>query len=154
MPRRMSAERIALRQLAYELYVTMPKLSVRVLARLLPVHRAVLGWWMRRGRWWLTRQRYWCDSVTHMLLDKLRMVWCLRTCEDEGRRSATVHVAHLVADRSANYGRLLTLARRCWPGIGSGSLGALHEEPNTPRIDRSNARYYSRRAPLNKKPPL
>ncbi len=155
MPRRMSAERIALRQLAYELYVTMPVLSVRVLARVLSVPRTVLGEWAEQWRWLNKRRRYWYGNATRMLLVRLRLGTCVRVIDRvKSKSDATVHAVQSFVDRLAVYSQVLAYWLSGQRRQALANFGALHKEPNTPRIDRSNARYYSRRAPLNKKPPL
>lgn len=162
MPRRMSAERIALRQLAYELYVTMPKLSIRMLSRMLLLDHPVVMRWRRLGAWQKLRKRYWSSELCHLAVMQLQLVTCLVSGSahevanvvhgdgSSGGNGATVHVAQSFADRAVNYARLVR-----WLGCNRGRwLGALHEEPKPPRIDRSSARYYSKRAPANKKPRL
>lgn len=153
MPRRMSAERVALRQLAYELYVTMPVLSVRVLARLMCVPRTVLGEWAEQWRWLSKRKRYWRGTATRMLLVRLRLGTCVRVIDAvKSKSDATVHAVQSFVDRLAVYSQMLAYWLSGQPHKVLANFGALSKEPNTPRIDRSNARYYSRRAPVNKKP--
>lgn len=160
MPRRMSAERVALRQLAYELYVTMPVLSVRWLSRMLGLVHPLVMQWLRAGAWHRRRRRYWSYDVCRLTLIELRLITCLALSDagaagvyavdshESKSGSATVHARQSYDDRPVMYGRLTR-----WLGEQQlVSLGALSKEPNTPRIDRSNARYYSRRAPVNKKP--
>lgn len=160
MARRMSAERIALRQLAYELYVTMPVLSVRWLSHMLGLVHPLVMQWRCAGAWHKRRRRYWSADVCRLTLIELRLITCLALSDASvrvyaadsvsGDDGATFHARQSYADRPVTYGRLMR-----WLGSQRlANFGALHKEPNTPRIDRSNARYYSRRAPLNKKPPL